>query len=242
MDIPSGQDLLGARKGLDRQNEGRFWEWVNPSEDRELFEVFDAAIRSLYVIKQAALLQRHHVDYELTFALERLVSHAFAVVALLEKGFVAEAYSPLRMIGEGCNLMLLLVSDEEELQIFLSSNENQRDAKFGASQVRNKLDALEQATLMDSLAYRNLSRRFAHFSTGSVFLNSSSYGTEAMGLEFHRANVRRSIHVWAVFILAALRLGLQVVEYPSEDNEIRELDAEAAAALEVLQAILYPEK
>ena len=242
MEIPSGEDLFAARTGLDEQNKGFFWQCVNPNEDQELFAVFDNAIRSLYVLKQAALLQRPHVDYELTFALERLVSHAFAVLALLEKGFVAEAYSPLRMIGEGCNLMLLLVSDEEELQIFLSSNENQRDAKFGASQVRNKLDALDQAKLMDSLAYRNLSRRFAHFSTGSVFLNSSAYGTEAMGLEFHRANVRRSIHFWAVFILAALRLGLQVVKYPAGDTAISELDAEAAAALEVLQAILYPEK
>ena len=241
MDIPSGQELFAARMGLDEQNEGFFWQTVNPKEDEELFAVFDSAIRSLYVLKQAALLQRPHVDYELTFALERIVSHAFAVVALLEKGFVAEAYSPLRMIGEGCNLLLLLASDDNEMQVFLTSNENQRDAKFGASQVRNKLDALDQAKLVDSPAYRNLSRRFAHFSTGSVFLNSSAYGTEVMGLEFHQANIRRSIHIWAVFILAALRLGLQVVKYPTGDATIGELDAEAAAALELVQASLYPE-
>ena len=178
----------------------------------------------------------------MTLALQRVVSHASSVVALLEKGFVAEAYSPLRMIGEGCNLLLLLASDGKEMQVFLTSNENQRGAKFGASQVRNKLDALDQAKSMDRPTYRNLSRRFAHFSTGSVFLNSNAYGTEAMGSEFYQANIRRSIHIWAVFILAALRLGLQVVEYPTGDTAISELDAGAAAALEVLQASLHPEK
>ena len=44
MDIPSGQDLFDARRGLDEQNEGLFWQWVDPKEDEGLFAVFDAAI------------------------------------------------------------------------------------------------------------------------------------------------------------------------------------------------------
>ena len=55
--------------------------------------------------------------------------------------------------------MLLLTSDENELHTFLSSSENQRDAKFGAYQVRGKLDTLEQPNLVDKFAYRNFSRR-----------------------------------------------------------------------------------
>ena len=242
MDIPSGKDLFDARRGLDRQNEELFSQWVNPNGDGELFAVFGTAIRSLFVLKQAALIQRAHVDGELTFALERMVSHAFAVLGLLEKGFLAEAYSSLRTIGEGCNLMLLLTSDENELQTFLSSSENQRDAKFGAYQVRGKLDALEQPNLVDKFAYRNFSWRFSHFSTGSVFLNSSAYGTEVMGLEFHHANMQRSIHIWGAFILAAMRLGLNLVNYPSEDSAVGQLDAELAAALDVVEARLYSEK
>ena len=173
---------------------------------------------------------------------ERIVSHAFAVLVLLEKGFVAEAIAILRTIGEGCNLMLLLTSDENELQVFLSANENQRDSTFGASQVRNKLEALEQANLIDKIVYRNLSRRFSHFSTGSVFLNTSAYGTEVMGLEFYHLNMQRCVHTWGAFILAAMRLGLRLVNYPQEDTAVGQLDAEAAAALEVLEVRLYPDK
>ena len=119
MDIPSVESLWDARRGLDKQNEERFWGWVSRNEDEELFAVFDTAIRTLYVLKQVAIRQRPDVNNaELIFALERIVSHAFAVLALLEKGFVAEAFSPLRTIGEGCNLLQLLFSDENELRSF----------------------------------------------------------------------------------------------------------------------------
>ena len=207
-----------------------------------MFAVFDTAIRALFVLKQAALVQRAGSDFELTFALERIVSHSFAVLVLLEKGFVAEAIGILRTIGEGCNLMLLLTSDENELVAFLAANENQRDANFGAARVRNKLDALDQANLVDKNAYRNLSRRFTHFSTGSVFLNSSAYGAEVMGQEFHHLNMQRSMHIWGALILAAMRLGLQLVNFPREDTAVGQLDAEEMAALESLEARLFPEK
>ena len=238
MDIPSFEVMLGARRSLDEQNGDRFWQWVNPHNDNELCTVFGTAIRSLYVLKQAALIQRSHVDIELTFILERIVSHAFAVLALLEKGFVAEAFSLLRIVGEGYNLMLLLNSDEDELQSFLSANEKQQDSKFGASQVRARLKELELDNLMDNIAYRMLSRRFSHFSTGSVFLNSSVYGTEVMGLDFHHANMVRSILIWAAFILAAMRLGLELVKYRPDDESLSQLDDEVANAAEVLEARL----
>ena len=238
MDIPSFEMLLDARRGLDKQNEEQFWQWVNPQNDGELFTVFGTAIRSLYVLKRAALIQRSHVDIELTLTLDRIVSHAFAVLALLQKGFVAEAFSSLRTVGEGCNLMLLLNSDEDELQLFLSANEDRRDSKFGASQVRAKLKGLKQGILMDNITYRMLSRRFSHFSTGSVFLNSSVYGTEIMDLEFHHANMGRSMLIWASFILAAMRLGLELVNYPHNDEAVSHLDNELDYAIDMLGARL----
>ncbi|MDE2939885.1 MAG: hypothetical protein OXR67_13375 [Chloroflexota bacterium] len=238
MEIPSGDSLYHARREFDNQMESLFWSWIHSEKDTELSDVLDKAIRSLYVLRDAAVIQRSHVEIELTFMLERMVSHAFAALTLLEKGYVAEALSTLRTIGEGCNLMLLLTSDEKELKSFLSSNHNQRDSKFSASKVRNKLKGLDQPNVLDNIVYSKMSRMFSHFSTGSVFLNSSPYGIDVMGEEYHYKNVMMSMAIWAVLILTSLRVGLRLVQYNPDEDEpaVIQLDRESTIAIEVLGA------
>ena len=241
MDIPSGVKVLVDRMGIYKQNEERFWQWVNPNEDEELFAVFDAAIRSLYVLKQVAHIQSPYVNVELTHALERIVSHAFAVLALLEKGFVAEALSTLRTVGEGRNLMLLLTRDENELQSYLSANEDQRDKKFRSSKVRTKLKGLGLDPFMYGQLYTRVSRRFVHFSTGSISLNSNAYNAEVLGWEYYQRNMILAILSWAWTIHVAMRLAPALVKYPQDDVSITRLISESGAANEVLEARLKEE-
>ena len=61
-------------------------------------------------------------------------------------------------------------------------------------------------------------------------------------MEFYHLNMQLCVHTWGAFILAAMRLGLRLVNYPQEDTAVGQMDAEAAAALEVLEVRLYPDK
>ena len=182
MEIPSSKEILSARRDLDKWNEDLFWSWVDPTKDhQELARVFDIAIQSLYVMQQATVIQRPHVDVEITFTLERFFSHAYAFLALLEKGFVAESCSVLRTIGEGSNLIKLLSCDEDQLRAYLTSDQDHRDKNFNGSKVRNKLGNLKKPESVQGPIYGQFSRNFSHFSTRSVHLNSSVYPRDSQG-------------------------------------------------------------
>lgn len=58
MEIPAAEVVLSSRMGLDKQNQDRFWSWLDPEDDDELAEVFYTAIQSAYVIKQVAVVFR----------------------------------------------------------------------------------------------------------------------------------------------------------------------------------------
>ena len=238
MEIPSAEVIFSSREALDKGNEDRFWSWVGSADDQKLTKVFDTAVQLLYVMKQVAVIRRPHVEFELTFTLERIVSHAFAVLALLEKGFVAESCLVLRMISEGCNLIKLLSGDEDELKVYLSSDEDHRDSNFRDSKVRSKLKA-KPTDFIDGRTYGLMSRRFAHFSTGSVHLNSSVYQMDFLGgLEAHQGVMVKVICFWASLIYMATHFGLMLVNFPPDDPEVRLVKDEMITALEVLHSRL----
>ena len=241
LEIPSSTEILSARRGLDKWNEDRFWSWVDPTKDhQEVARAFDIAIRCLYVLQRETVNQRPRVEVELTFTLERIVSHAYAFLTLIEKGFVAESGSVLRTMGEGCNLIELLSYSEGELRDYLASDQNHREGNFNDSKVRNKLQNLRQTETVYGSIHRQFSRIFSHFSTGSVHLNSSIYPEDSEG-EFgvlQKKGVLNMIGAWATLSLAATHFGLKLVNPLFDDPEAIRMEDEAWSIIQRLGSIL----
>ena len=230
MEIPLGARVLKDRVSVDKQNEERFWQWVNPDEDKDLFFVFNSALCSLNVLEELALSKDDCVNVELSNAFGRIVSHSFAVLSLFEKGFLSEAHSILRTIGEGRNLLLLLTKNKGELKAYLCANEDQRDKNFSAVKVRRKLKGMGIDPFMGDHLYGRVSRRFSHFSTGSTALNTRSYQINAPRLEYDQINVILSILVWAWSIHIVLRIAVESLKRLEDDYEITRLVYESGKA------------
>ena len=238
MEIPSGVSVLIDRVALNRQNEDRFWQWVNPNEDEEVFSVFDTALSVLNVLQRLAEYQDLNANVEIIDAFERIVSHSYAVLAMFEKGFLAEGHSILRIIGEGRNILLLLAKNETELQSYLLANENQRNNKFSAAKVRGKLEEMGIDPYMGGKLYSRVSRKFSHFSTGSTALNNNAYQLEPRRLDYHRLNLILSVLAWAWSIHIVLRIAVEFLENLRIDPAITRLVYESHKANDTLETRL----
>lgn len=241
MDIPLSVRALKDRACLDKQNEERFWMWVNPYEDKDLFAVFDSALCALNILQELPLSGDSVAEAELSNAFGRIVSHSFAVLALFEKGFLSEAHSILRTVGEGRNLLLLLTKNKNELNIYLSADEGQRDKRFSAGKVRRKLNGIGIDPFMADNLYGRVSRRFSHFSTGSTALNTNPYDMSIGRLEYDKSNVNLSILAWAWSIYIVLRIAVEFLECLQEDSDITRLVSELGSANYILENRLRTE-
>ena len=241
MDVTLGVRVLIDRARLDKQNEERFWQWVNPNEDKDLFVVFHSALCSLNVLQELTLYEVSGADVELSNAFGRIVSHSFAAFALFEKGFLSEAHSILRTVGEGRNLLLLLTKNKSELQSYLCANKNQRDKRFSAAEVRRKLKHMELEPYMDNQLYGRVSRRFSHFSTGSTALNTNPYRMNTRKLEDDQLNVILSILAWAWSVHIVLRIAVEFFEFLQDDPEMTRLVYDSGMANHSLENRLRTE-
>ena len=117
------------------------------------------------------------------------------------------------------------------MRSYLASDDDQQDSNFRASEVRIKLEEAGQPELMQRFPYMQSSRKFAHFRTGSIFLNTSVYEIDVLGLDTHRRVMNQTLLVWASFIHAAMRLGLELVGY-NDDESLCKFSDEGQAAID----------
>jgi len=96
-------------------------------------------------------------DHTVTYAVAASVGNALAALRLLRSGYYDEPLGLARQVGERANLLQLFLFDEQRLIEWSEADERIRRQKFGAVNVRRRLEALKVSPVVPEEHYRYLS-------------------------------------------------------------------------------------
>ena len=162
-------------------------------------------------------LERKEI-FELVQLLQKGASYTKAGLLLLRSGHLSECAATARQLAEGCNLLKLFEECPDQLTKFVLADEDGRADQFRVGRVREKLKTSGGYDLFNDGKYRFLSRKFTHFSTSSVNLNTFLVNPLRNTAGFMQGITFNLMGILASLFLVFLSNSLTLLKYPPEDS------------------------
>ena len=241
---PTGQELTWALREEERRAQELFETYIDASNfpaASTLSEVLHKGLGFVYLVTNA---QQGKLGGKEKFGLVELLqkgaSYTRAGLLLLRSGHIAECMAIARQLAEGCNLLMLFEECPNQLTVFLSADEDGRADLFRVGRVREKLDACGGYDLFKDVKYNVLSRRFTHFSSSSVYLNTFSPNPLKDAPGFIQGTSMNLMAALAGLLLMILRSSLTLLKYPPEDSLAENVVWDLNDAVERTPLYIYP--
>lgn len=177
--------------------------------------------------------------FELLQLLQKGASYTRAGLLLLRAGHLSECIATCRQLAEGCNLLNLFEECPDQLAEFVNSDENGRAQQFRVGRVREKLKTASSYDLFDDVQYRLLSRKFTHFSTSSVSLNTFSPNPLRSTHGFQQGITFNLMGLLGGLFLVFLRNSISLLKYPPEDSLADNVINDLKGAVEGITPYIY---
>ena len=247
--IPTGQELTYAFREEETKAQKSFDNFVdssNSSAGSFLSEALHKAVGFAYYASNAKKEELKGIEelegkaiFELVELLQKGASYARAALLLLRSGHLSECIATALHLAEGCNLLILFEAFPEQLTEFVLANEDGRANLFRVGRVREKLKASGVYDLFDDVNYKLLSRKFTHFSTSSVYLNTFSPNPLRNKPGFLQGITFNLLGILAGLFSIFLRNGLSVLKHTPEDPLAEEVIGNLKEAVEGITIHIY---
>ena len=241
--LPTGQKLALAFREEERKAQERFDALINASDSLAATNLFEALHRGLgfmyYVVNAHRGRLGEKEIFELVELLQKGASYTRAGLLLLRSGHLSECFSIARQLAEGCNLLMLFEECSDQLTEFLAADEEGRADQFRVGRVREKLKNCGGYDLFNDVKYGLLSRRFTHFSTSSVYLNTFSPNPLYDATEFRQGITTNLIGVVAGLCLRFLRSSLALLKFPPGDSMAQKVVQDLRDAVDGMPVYVY---
>ena len=222
LNILTGQELTLAFREEERQAQESFDNFIDASNSIAgsfLSEALHSGLGFAYFVSNSKIGKSEGKEiFELVELLQKGASHTRAGLLLLRSGHLSESIATARQLAEGCNLLKLFEECPDQLNEFVLADEDGRAKQFGVGRVREKLETSGGYNLFNDVEYGFLSRKFTHFSTSSVYLNTFSPNPLRNIPGFMQGITFNLMGVLAGLFLRFLRSSLTLLKYPPEDS------------------------
>ena len=236
LQFPTGQELSSLFQEEERRARAVFQDWTDASNSPAASKLSDALQTALgfayYVSNAKRDNQGEKKTFELVELLQKGASHGRAASLLLRSGHLSESIAIARQLAEGCNLLVLFEERSCQLTEYVDADENGRADEFRVGRVREKLRTCGGYDLFNDVKYGVVSRRFTHFSTSSVYLNSFSPNPLKESPGFQQGVSLNLLAILSGLFGMFLRSALTLLEHSPEDPMARKVLEEIKDAAE----------
>ena len=249
LNILTGQELTCAFREEERKAQESFDDFFDASNSLAgsfLSEALHSGLGFAYFVSNVKFvelkgkeeLERKEI-FELVELLQKGASYTRAGLLLLRSGHLSESIATARQLAEGCNLLKLFEECPDQLNEFVLADEDGRAIQFGVGRVREKLDTSGGYNLFNDVKYGVLSRKFTHFSTSSVYLNTFLPNPLRNTPGFMQGITFNLMGVLAGLFLMFLRSSLTLLKYPPEDSLAEKVIRDLREAVDGITRYIY---
>ena len=241
--IPIGRDFLIAIREQEDQSETIFEEWFAAEvelDSADLFGKLGTALSYLDRVPRCSMgcgdssglghLEKHLVAM--------VTSNARASIRLLMAGYLTEAATITRSMGETVNLMFLFMNSEDYLETYRKASMSARQKHFSPGKVRKKLENLGTGSLMDQEPYRMFSQFFVHTTAALSPLSNSVSGAPAEKQLHEVVAALRSLMMVAGWVNTTLMFADRLVEQHEDKLDILHAAIELHKVLDAYQSVV----
>ena len=249
LNILTGQELTCAFREEERKAQESFDDFIDASNAPAgsfLSEALHSGLGFAYFVSNVKFVElkgREELEsreiFELVQLLQKGASHTRAGLLLLRSGHLSESMATARQLAEGCNLLKLFEECPDQINEFVLADEDGRDKHFGVTRVRGKLDTSGGYNLFNDVKYKGLSRKYTHFSTSSVSLNTFSENPLRNTPGFTQGTTFNLMGVLAGLFLMFLCSSLTVLKYPPEDSLAEKVIRDLREAVDGIIPYIY---
>ena len=158
-------------------------------------------------------------DHQIERLCGKVASNARGALRLMRFGLYDESLALARSMGEACNLLNLFVLDENSIEKWKTSTPQQIRSDFGPSNVRSRIETLQNILPINRDRYGLLSERSVHVSPETSPQSYNPLGIPTLGGYLQDEGLLMCLNEVALPLCLATTFGARIIDVDDETKK-----------------------